>query len=228
MSVGSALAAGVGLGTGVGLGPGFFVPEMQEFAREGYAGLAIQEPVKRPPFAEFYVFDADKESAGHVRYVTDLRRGLDLLEALPDIDATRLGFVGHSLGCKMGSIVSGVDDRMDAYVLMDCFGYDTDPAWGNVPMQGVGTEEERATYLDRMALYNAANYVSHNEGAAFLVQASRAEWDVGTVALYDAAVEPKTLQWYESGHSFGCESWGACDPALPAFAAHRAWLKEHL
>jgi dienelactone hydrolase len=215
---------------GLTLGPGFFVPEMQEFAREGYAGLAIVGPEHRAPYSRFVIFDADEEIASHIGYVIDLRRAIDLLGTLPTIDAARLGFVGHSIGAHMGGLLSGVDDRIDAYVLMDLDGYDSDPVFGGLaPMKGVGTEEERARYLDRVAVLNTANYVSHNIGAAFLVQAST---DDGAIpnkeALYDAAPEPKTLWWWEGGHSFGCESWGACDPALPAFAAHRAWLKEHL
>jgi len=211
------------------LGPGFFVPEMQELAREGYAGLAIVGPEHRAPFAELDTFDADKEIAANVGYVVDLRRAIDLLETLPTIDAARLGFVGHSIGAQVGGLLSGVDDRIDAYVLMDLVGYYSDPVWGNPPMKGVGTEEERARYLDRIAVLNAASYVSRNSGAAFLVQASTDDGPIpNKEAFFEAAPEPKTLWWWDGGHSFGCESWGACDPALPAFAAHRAWLKEQL
>jgi hypothetical protein len=52
--------------------------------------------------------------------------------------------------------------------------------------------------------------------------------------LASAAPEPKRLQWYEygdsslGGHGFGCDSFDSCDPALPAFEDHRAWLKEHV
>jgi len=214
---------------GLTLGPGFFVPEMQEFARQGYAGLAILGPEHRAPFSRFVIFDADEEIASHVGYVTDLRRAIDALETLPTIHATRLGFAGHSLGCQMGSILSGVDDRIDAFVLMSCpGGYVSDPVWGWAPMKGVGTDEERARYRDRIAVLNAANYVSHNEGAAFLVQGDKDDYGPNIQALFDAAVEPKTLTWYEGGHGLGCETFGACDPALPAFADHRAWLKEHV
>jgi len=214
---------------GLTLGPGFFVPEMQELARQGYAGLGIVGPEHRAPFSRFVVFDADEEIASHVGYVIDLRRAIDLLETLPTIDAARLGFAGHSLGCQMGSIISGVDDRIDAFVLMSCpGGYVSDPVWGWAPMKGVGTEEERARYLDRIAVLNAANYVNHNEGAAFFIQGDKDDYGPNIQALFDAAGEPKTLTWYEGGHGLGCETFGACDPALPAFADHRAWLQENV
>jgi hypothetical protein len=213
---------------GMGLAPSFFLPEMLVLARQGYAGLAIDGPEGRAPYAQFYLFDAPKEIAGHVVYVTDLRRAIDLLGTLPRIDATRLGFAGHSLGCKMGGILSGVDDRIDAYVLMSCAAYDSDPTWGNPPIVGIAPEEEVARYLDQMAVLNPANYVSHNKGAAFFVQGDKGDWEPNQQALYQVAPEPKMITWYEGGHSFGCKTWGACNPALPAFADHRAWLMEHV
>jgi hypothetical protein len=61
--------------------------------------------------------------------------------------------------------------------------------------------------------------------------------EANVVALYDAAPQPKSLTWYErdnsalqdmGGHGLGCVTFGSCDPALPAFADHRAWLMEHV
>lgn len=50
--------------------------------------------------------------------VVDVRRGLDYLGTRPNIDTKRLGLIGISLGAIMGTVVSGVDTRLKATVLV--------------------------------------------------------------------------------------------------------------
>jgi len=224
---------------GYDLSPSFFVPEMVAFAKEGYAGLAIGN---RSGTDLYSTLDTTADIEGYAHYVTDLRRGLDLLETLPKIDAKRIGFVGHSLGCAAGSLLSGIETRIAAYALMACGGYVTDPAWSFCGTDACfsATDEDRSHYQERLAVLNPVNYIGRGGGAAFLVQASKTDQialESNVVALYDAAPQPKSLKWYErgdsglydmGGHGLGCVTFGSCDPALPAFADHRAWLKEHV
>lgn len=51
-----------------------------------------------------------------VQTVVDYRRLIDYLEERPDIDASRLGMVGYSMGGMMTFFLSGVDDRIDVSV----------------------------------------------------------------------------------------------------------------
>ena len=126
---------------------------------------------------------------------------------------------------------------------MACGGYVTDPAWSFCGTDACfcATDEDRSQYQERLAVLNPVNYIGRGGGAAFLVQASKTDQialEPNVVALFDAAPQPKSLVWYESdpsvfmydmgGHSLGCVTFGSCDPALPAFADHRAWLKEHV
>ena len=212
------------------LWPSFFLPEMVALVKDGYAGLAIGE---RNPLDLYSSLDTTVDIEGYAHYVVDLRRGLDLLGTLPQIDAKRIGFVGHSLGCAAGSLLSGIETRIAAYALMACGGYVTDPAWSVCGSDACfsATAEDRSHYQERLAVLNPVSYIGHNTGAAFLFQASKTDQialESNVVALNDAAPQPKSLKWYEGGHSFGCEAWDSCDPALPAFEDHRAWLKEHV
>jgi dienelactone hydrolase len=50
--------------------------------------------------------------------VIDLRRGADLLLARPDVDATRLAYVGHSWDAGNGAILDALDKRFAAFVFM--------------------------------------------------------------------------------------------------------------
>jgi dipeptidyl aminopeptidase/acylaminoacyl peptidase len=47
----------------------------------------------------------------YVQCVIGLRRGIDVLAARPDVDATRIGLVGHSFGAMMGAVATSVDNR---------------------------------------------------------------------------------------------------------------------
>jgi cephalosporin-C deacetylase-like acetyl esterase len=224
---------------GYTLSPSFFLPEMVAFARDGYAGLAIGH---RFGLDLYSTLDGKATIEGYQDYVVDLRRGLDLLETLPQVDAKRIGFAGQSLGCAVGGILSGLETSIAAYALMACGGYVTDPAWSYCGTDECfsATDEDRSHYQERLAVLNPVNYIGRGGGAAFLFQASRTDeiaLESNVQALFDAAPQPKSLSWYErgdsdipdmGGHSLGCVTFGSCDPALPAFADHRAWLKEHV
>jgi cephalosporin-C deacetylase-like acetyl esterase len=225
---------------GYTLSPSFFVPEMVAFTKEGYAGLAIGD--RGGPVELWSSLDTTFDIELIAHYVVDLRRGVDLLGTLPKIDPKRIGFVGHSLGCAVGSILSGIETRIGAYVLMACGGYVTDPAVSFCSTDACfsATADDRSQYQERLAVLNPVNYIGHNTGAAFLFQASKTDQimlESNVEALVAAAPQPKSLTWYEAGHSWmldmgghslGCITFGSCDPALPAFADQRAWLKEHV
>ena len=53
-----------------------------------------------------------------VQQVKDLRRSLDYLETRPDIDADRIAYYGMSWGGNMGAIMTAVDERFTASVLI--------------------------------------------------------------------------------------------------------------
>jgi cephalosporin-C deacetylase-like acetyl esterase len=50
--------------------------------------------------------------------VIDLRRGMDLLLSRPDVDATRIAYVGHSWDAGSGAILDAVDKRFATFVFM--------------------------------------------------------------------------------------------------------------
>lgn len=55
-------------------------------------------------------------SLGMAKMLFDAQRGLDVLESLPEVDATRLGAVGHSLGAKEALYLAAFDERVRAAV----------------------------------------------------------------------------------------------------------------
>jgi len=110
----------------------------------------------------------------------DLRRGLDAASLHPAVDATRVGYVGFSLGALVGSIFCASEPRVAAAVLA-------------VAGAGLGPPAvDPAAFVPQIAprpllLVNAL----HDE----TIPRRCAE------ALHAAAGEPKEVQWYECGHA---------------------------
>ena len=113
-------------------GPGnrsSFLDEAIALAKMGAVSLLIDAPWAYPEFGE----RAMKMTAADLRNMfvqtaMNIRRGLDLIQSRPDVDAKRIGYVGHSFGALLGGVLSGVEKRIKAYVLMAGTGSFTDVA----------------------------------------------------------------------------------------------------
>lgn len=156
-----------------------FIQEALELANRGVVSISIDAPRNRPDYNMEQSY-----SATAIQTVIDLRRAVDLLLERQDIDTKRLGFVGHSFGATWGGVFAGVENRIKAFVLMAGYGR---PSW----------YDGSAIQLD--GIY----YIGHAAPAALLFQfatqdeyISREEAEV----FYEAASEPKFIQWYDTDH----------------------------
>src|SRR6059058_4477494 len=98
-----------------------FIPEANLYARAGAVSLLPDYPWDRPQPWHKTPNHYDKPELDReieIQAVLELRRGIDLLLARPDVDPKRLAYVGHSYGAQWGSILSAVDKRMKTSVLM--------------------------------------------------------------------------------------------------------------
>ena len=84
-----------------------------ELARRGYIVLAPDYP----SFGDYtYDFDADRYQSGTMKGIFNHMRGVDLLAARPEVDARRIGVIGHSLGGHNAMFVAVFDERLKAVV----------------------------------------------------------------------------------------------------------------
>lgn len=219
---------------GQSVGPSWFLPDAIALAQEGYAGLLIRYPGDREPYVSFTSCDAETDREGSVQYAIDLRRGLDLLASLPEIDAERIGLLGHSLGAGVVGILTGVEsERVDAFVIMDGGAYTSEELMVDCGPKLV--EEDRIAYQEGIAVLNPANYIGHSRGAALMFQLStdspsaRVRRGPTEMMLVELAPEPKTfIEYEEYDHLFGCLELTLCDPSLPPYVDHREWLQENV
>jgi dienelactone hydrolase len=103
-------AVGKGEPAGVGASK---LPYALELAERGYVALA-------PDYVTFGGYNPDYFTAGYVsgtmKGVWNHMRAVDLLESLPEVDAERIGVIGHSLGGHNALFVAAFDPRLKVVV----------------------------------------------------------------------------------------------------------------
>lgn len=168
-----------------GLGDRFaFLDEAITLGHSGVTSLLIDAPWLRPEAKE------QRELDQVVQTVVDLRRAVDLLQERSAV-RHRFGFVGLSYGAWMGAILSGVEPRIECFVLAGGLASNAD-----------------ATRDPSLAAVNAEKWVAKSKAPLFLQFALKDEsisreqvdrWDRATP-------EPRLLKWYEGGHGFNVAS----------------------
>ncbi|WP_292365839.1 MULTISPECIES: alpha/beta hydrolase [unclassified Methanoculleus] len=186
-------------------GPGSratFLAEAVALAGMGAVSLLVDAPWAADTAATWGQAVTDPEEAvrEHIRTVIDLRRGLDLLIARPNVDSERIGFVGHSFGALIGAVLAGVDRRLAAAVLMAGTGRFADVAAVNLPdLQGERLERYRRT----LAEIDPAVWVGRAGPAALLFQSALHDeviTEEQSREFFERASDPKSLEWYDAGH----------------------------
>jgi dienelactone hydrolase len=136
----------------------------------------------------------------YVQNVVELRRAVDILAARDDVDGSRLGFIGHSYGAQIGGVLSGVEKRIKAFVLMTGGAYQsrfarTQCSWLK--------PRALAAYVRAISLVDPAYYVPHAAPSALFVQSALRDQYIprrDALALQRLASSPKTIKWYRASH----------------------------
>ncbi len=124
--------------------------------------------------------------------IVDYRMALDYLKTLKDLDSARIGLLGYSMGAFMGSILSGVDDRVKSTML--CVGGDPIKAMISSLPEGI---------RDAAQSLCPSNYIGHiSPRPVFMIngkQDTTVREDAAKL-LQDAAKQPKEILWADAGH----------------------------
>lgn len=183
-----------------------FLEEAVALAPAGVVSLLTDGPVARPGRVQDQTPLNEQQAMEMVQQVIDMRRGVDLLLARKDIDPKRLAFVGHSYNASIGAILSGVDRRFNAFVLMTGTMSDEvdlkSERYQNFRQQ-VGPEKFDA-FMSKHAYLDQGKYVSHAAPAVvFLQYATQEDFLTPERAReYEKVVsEPKRFELYEAPHA---------------------------
>jgi len=188
-----------------------FLDEAVALAPAGVVSLLTDGPVARPGHLESKDPLDDRNATEFLQQVLDMRRGVDLLLSRRDVDPTRLAFVGHSYNAKVGALLSGVDRRFKAFVLMA--GATSDEVGRNTKEFQAFREKIGAGRLDafvaKYSYLDQGKYVSHAAPAFVFLQYATQEKFLNPerARLYAAVVsEPKRFKLYDAPHALNAEA----------------------
>lgn len=188
-----------------------FLDEAIVLAQAGVVSLLTDGPVARPGHVQSKDPLDEQRPADFFQQVMDIRRGVDVLLARGHVDRKRIAFVGHSYNAGVGALLSGVDRRFKAFVLMagstsDEVGNDTKEHQDF--RQRMGPERFDA-FMAKYAWLDQGKYVSHAAPAiVFLQYATQETFLTPERARQYAAVvsEPKRFRLYEAPHALNAEA----------------------
>lgn len=205
-----------------------FLSEAELYAQVGAVSLLIDYPWTRPAPWRRSIPNLDKPELDNEiqsQAVVDLRRGLDLLLARPDVDPKRVAYVGHSFGAQWGAILSAVDKRMKTSILVGGTPTTADLWHHDDPdsVEFLKTNRERVEkYLAATQPLNAINFIGRAAPIPLLFQFAGFEQNFSREAMdryYAAASEPKEVKWYDTGHDLN---------DLRALLDRASWLEKHI
>jgi cephalosporin-C deacetylase-like acetyl esterase len=195
-----------------------FLDEALSYARMGAVSLLIDAPFSRTgeskrdfdPTVTHPEIDRDI----YIQTVLDLRRGVDLLLSRRDIDRKRIGFIGHSFGAHTGVLLASVEKRIKSYVIMAggpslTEFLRTSPVPGIVEVRNSLTKPQQENYFTTLATVDPINYVAHVAPSALFFEFGKRDTyptEQSAARYFQAASEPKSVKWYDTGHALNDEA----------------------
>jgi dienelactone hydrolase len=196
------------------------------YAHFGAVVIYVDPPSFRPqdtgPRGILTFTEQDRDE--QIQLIVDLRRAIDLLMARPDVDPQRIAYLGVSYGGAMGGLLAGIEDRLQAYVLVVGDGgfvtHETNPENRTMPPDQFAIEY--GPWIDAMWPIEPIHYVSHSSPSPILFQnAVRDQYTnvEDAIRYQETAGEPKEIIWYDSDH------WPLPDEAV---ADNARWLQQYI
>ena len=196
------------------------------YANYGAVVIYVDPPSFRPqntgPRDILTFTEQDREE--QIQLIIDLRRAIDLLMARPDVDPERIAYLGASYGGAMGGLLAGIENRLQAYVLVVGDGglvtHVTNPE--KLTMTPNEFFEDYKSWIDGMWPLEPIHYVYHASPAPLLFQNAVRDQYVNVedaIRYQDMASEPKHVIWYDSEH------WPLPDEAITDNAK---WLQQFI
>jgi len=180
----------------------------QAYAQMGAVVVMIDAPWARPERQECEDYACKtvprftkEDRADQIELMLDLQRAVDLLLSRPEVDPQRLAYIGVSYGGAMGGLLAGIEQRLQAYVLVVGDGglveHTSEPDADGYP------DHWSKNWVDAMWPIEPLHYVGRASPAALLFQNGTQDNLVprrDALRYQQAGSQPKTVMWYEAGH----------------------------
>jgi dienelactone hydrolase len=136
--------------------------------------------------------------------VIAVRRAVDLLAGLRQVDPKRIGLVGWSLGARVAAVTAGAEPRIRSTVLM---------SGGSLPVSAYVARTPpalRAQVRRSLTQIDPLRWVARARPGSVLLQDGRGDQIVpraALVALAKAAPPGSTVRWYPAGHDLNPQTY---------------------
>jgi len=191
-----------------------YLDEAVALASKGIVSLLVDGMWSDPDW--YAKRDPDKDLQGSINQTIALRRAMDLLSTRPEVDAQRLGYVGHDFGGMYGMLMAGLDRRAKTYVFIAVA-----PSlleWAFFAAQ----PKSKIDYIRANAPLELSDFVHRIDNASVLFQFAKNDAYISrasTGVLFSAANAPKDRKFYDADHAMN----------KPEIAQDRdAWLLKEL
>lgn len=127
------------------------------------------------------------------------RAAIDLLAGRPDVEAGRIGLVGHDFGAMHGILLAADDDRVRSVVAVAAT-----PRWADWFLPFWPIAGDRFDYLRSLHPLDPITRIGDIAPRPILLQFARGDFyiaDMTGLELHRAAGEPKELAAYEADHA---------------------------
>jgi len=172
-----------------------FLDEAVQLAPRGTVSLLVDAMWSDPHWFGNRIPEKDYENS--IRQVIELRRALDLLLSQPNVDKTRIGYVGHDYGAMYGMLMAGVDQRVNTFVFIAATQSLND--WAFLGPQ----PKSKAAYLKQNSNLELTDYLRQTRNASKFFQFGKSDFFISQAdgaVLFAAAPEPKQRKLYEASH----------------------------
>jgi dienelactone hydrolase len=178
----------------------------RRLAKRNVVALTITEPsTSNPPARGNSVTESLRRlQTGQVRDVVAVRRAVDLLQTLPQVDPKRIGYLGWSAGARAGTFVGASDPRVKALALLSA---------GAAPVSAYADNAPQALRRDVRAVLTRIDpirYVSRARPGSLLLEDGRRDEIVPRSALLNiirAAPHATKLRWYDAPHALNAAAY---------------------
>jgi dienelactone hydrolase len=176
--------------------------QARRLARRNVVAFTVTEPsTSNPPARGGSVTETLRRlQAGQVRDVVAVRRAVDVLRSLPQVDPKRIGYLGWSAGARAGTFVAASDARVKALALLSAGAAPVGAYVANAPPP---LRRQVRIVLTRI---DPIRYVALARPGSLLLEDGRRDEIVPRSALLNiirAAPHGTKLRWYDAPHALG-------------------------
>ncbi len=167
-------------------------------AGRGAVTLTIDAPPSPPSLGSGPEDELRRQRQATVEAVVAARRAIDALQALPQVDDSRIALVGWSAGARTGALLAGVDRRVSAFALV---------SGGSTPVAAYAAEAPeslRQAVTRELGAVDPLRLIAKAAPGTILLQDGLGDEVVprsALEALARAAGGAAEVRWYDAGHA---------------------------